>query len=295
MFFRNQTFTDSNDITICRPSGYGIPITLCWRNNSSVEPKFYNNTITSGGNTMFTIDGPDMKNGGETCPAGSKIHLRNNILLGGRTQSGANITALFYNSAFGDYAVNCIPEVRLTDNACTGEFSQGNCTASNTANAYLRTAVSGNVYTTTPGDVFTGTILQGPTTYYSDDDYINQMGIEIGSIARNIADETILGTDAVDFNNFNRGASWDAGGLEYGTIGQSAGVAPCSSQTITNCDLDATASGSSDGTCSSGYTGACSYSCTDGDWTLSSNTCVIQDCGNAQSDAGEEYGAAPAG
>ena len=50
---------------------------------------------------------------------------------------------------------------------------------------------------------------------------------------------------------------------------------PCSATTVNgNCDVLATASGSTSGGCASGYTGSCSYTCDNGSWTTpSSNTC----------------------
>ena len=47
----------------------------------------------------------------------------------------------------------------------------------------------------------------------------------------------------------------------------------CSSQTINNCDLPTTASGNTAGSCAAGFSNSCTYSCTAGVWTLSSNTC----------------------
>ena len=52
----------------------------------------------------------------------------------------------------------------------------------------------------------------------------------------------------------------------------------CPTTTLNNCDLPETASGSAAGTCSSGYAGTCSYSCFRGNWTESSNTCVVAGC-----------------
>lgn len=51
----------------------------------------------------------------------------------------------------------------------------------------------------------------------------------------------------------------------------------CSPNTINNCSLPATGSGSSAGSCdtASGYSGLCSYSCNNGSWTQVSNTCVF--------------------
>lgn len=51
----------------------------------------------------------------------------------------------------------------------------------------------------------------------------------------------------------------------------------CTSGTTNNCDYTANAHGGSSGTCASGYTGACSYSCSNGTRSLVSNTCVLID------------------
>ena len=49
---------------------------------------------------------------------------------------------------------------------------------------------------------------------------------------------------------------------------------PCSSTTKDNCTLSTTVSGSSSGSCASGYSGSCSYSCSDGVWSRKSNSCT---------------------
>lgn len=282
-FFDNKSYEISSSFTNCRASGNTVVI--AWRNNSSTEPSIINNTITSNGTALILIEGPDTA----ACPSTVDINAYNNIFLGGRRYSSTSqSTELYYNSAFGDRGTNCQPELLLSNNACTGDFGHSNCTGTDAAGAYLQTAVTGNQYNATATTIFTGTISQGPTTFYTGTDYIDQLKIKNTGVAYNIADEGASGADAVDFNNFNRGAAWDSGGYEYGTIGQGGGAADCPAETRANCDLDATASGASDGTCSSGYTGTCSYSCLDGAWTLSSNTCVVQLCGNAQIDSLEE-------
>lgn len=59
--------------------------------------------------------------------------------------------------------------------------------------------------------------------------------------------------------------------------GTSCVVAPptsCPAQTTSNCSLPATLSGSSAGSCATGYGGSCNFSCFNGVWTSTSNTCV---------------------
>ena len=59
--------------------------------------------------------------------------------------------------------------------------------------------------------------------------------------------------------------------------------AQCAATTSGHCELPGTASGATaTGACESGYGGACSYSCADGVWTQTANTCTAERCGAAQ-------------
>lgn len=66
-----------------------------------------------------------------------------------------------------------------------------------------------------------------------------------------------------------------------GTISFSGSyAASCSSTAVSNCTLPSISSGSSAGSCAAGYTGSCSYSCNNGVWSQSSNSCVALTCSN---------------
>ncbi|MDE2079091.1 MAG: PKD domain-containing protein [Patescibacteria group bacterium] len=68
--------------------------------------------------------------------------------------------------------------------------------------------------------------------------------------------------------------TWNCNGSYGGTNAScSESEASCAATTIANCSLPLTASGSSAGSCLSGYSGSCSYSCSNGTWSASSNTC----------------------
>jgi len=49
--------------------------------------------------------------------------------------------------------------------------------------------------------------------------------------------------------------------------------ADCSATTTSNCVLSATSSGGSSGICANGYNGSCSYACSDGTWSQTTNNC----------------------
>ena len=198
-FFDGKAY-ESSGFEHCRAGGNTAVI--AWRDNSSTEPVITNNTIVCNGVACLLLEGPDS----ESCPSNSDVNVSNNIFLMGRTHNTpTQKTTYYYNSAL-EIDSQCIPEVLSNDNACTGEHNaQGNCTTTNTNNFYLVTAGSGanaNAYTATATDVFTGTINQGPTTFYTGTDYADQLFIKTASIARNIANTGIAGTDDKNFNNF---------------------------------------------------------------------------------------------
>ncbi len=56
------------------------------------------------------------------------------------------------------------------------------------------------------------------------------------------------------------------------TIGASA--SSCPTTTIYGCSLSNVSSGGSSGSCASGYTGSCNYSCSNGTWSQNSNSCT---------------------
>ena len=70
------------------------------------------------------------------------------------------------------------------------------------------------------------------------------------------------------------------GGSTSGTCSASqAGPASCPATTINNCNLAATGSGGSSGSCASGYSaGSCSYTCSNGSWSGNSNSCAPASC-----------------
>ncbi len=80
---------------------------------------------------------------------------------------------------------------------------------------------------------------------------------------------------------YYRGYATNSVGTGYSTSGSfTTSAAPCSATTIANCTLPLTNSSLSAGSCSAGYSGACSYSCSNGTWSLTSNSCTPATCAN---------------
>jgi len=69
---------------------------------------------------------------------------------------------------------------------------------------------------------------------------------------------------------------WGSASRGYQTAMAMTAVS-CIATTVSNCDLPGpTTSGSSvNGSCSSGYVGSCRYSCSNGAWSMSSNSCAV--------------------
>jgi cysteine-rich repeat protein len=273
---------------VCRASGNTWVI--AWKDNSTIEPVSINNTYVGNGTAIILIEGPNTEN----CPSTVDINSTNDLFLGGRRFfSTTTSTDLYYNSAL-EQPRACAPELLLTKAACTGDFNHNNCTETDTASAYLQTAVSGTVYTATPTNVFTGTINQGPSTFYTGTDYIDQLKIKVGSIARNIGSLAV--GDDKDINGFDRDAAdglADAGALEYGTTGASPGPVCGNNSTETTggevcdgTDLNGFNCSTVPGSIWNGGTLACKTDCTD----YNTVACTIANppCGNGSIDTGEQ-------
>lgn len=199
--FDNATFNH------CRANGH--PISVEWKNADASTPHFYNNTISSNGDGVINIGG--------TCTTGSDFVAQGNVFLGGRewfndssnpNGSGSpsdDNTSIFYD-ATGEGGT-CDADFVEDYNVFVGAFKEGDPhTGAN------------SVYTATMSDVFSGTAKQGPYSspgYFGSEDYNDVLYLKSGSTALGVSNE--VGDDANDFNTFARGASWDAGAVEFGS------------------------------------------------------------------------------
>ncbi len=85
-------------------------------------------------------------------------------------------------------------------------------------------------------------------------------------------------TSVVSSTNGNIGSvslSCSSGNVSQSNASCSTAVS-CTATAYGSCSLSTTASGGTSGSCSTGYTiGSCSYSCSNGTWTKTSNTCAL--------------------
>ena len=204
-FFSDQSFTsatwdDTSDS--CRAFGNAIEITF---RDATTVPKLINNTIISNGDVAIDTDG--------SCTSGADIIAANNIILGGRQfgddthyngAGGNDSTSVFFNAG------SCSADFVETYNVCYG-LKEGS------------SACNGTGSTDTVVPAFVSTPDMGPWSgdgYYTGTDMIT--GAYLSS-ATNNADETVSGADSTDYNNYDRGASWDIGAIEYGSTPSGGG------------------------------------------------------------------------
>lgn len=199
-FFYGQTYTNGTFNT-CRALGNTIEINFI---DDNTVPKIIGNTILGNGDVLIDTAG--------TCTTGTDITVANNILYGGREfEKDTSIDAGGDNSSISIYydsSGSCDTDFIDTYNICYS-FTEGS------------SACNGTGSTDTVDPLFSGTIKQGPYTspgYYTGTDYVNQLTIQSGSSAVNAADETVSGALSTDYNRYARGASWDIGALEYGSV-----------------------------------------------------------------------------
>lgn len=251
-FFKNKSITCPastcvGDYNNCRAAGNAVA--LAFKAGDNTIPQFYNNTITGYGDVMIQPD--------DTCVSGTNVIAKNNIFIGGKEFNddtinnpfgGNDKTSIFYNAS-----VSCNATFVNQNNVCINNFKEA-IPCPNTSNATVAS----------PSNVFSGTILTGPNGYYSGENYYSQFALSSGSTARDFADESATSLDdQYDLNNFDRGASWDNGAVEYSSSG--------------SCTADGGAC-SVAGTCCSGN--CCGSVCT-------TSSCTGPTCGDNVKDTGE--------
>lgn len=249
----------------CRATG--TPISLSLRDSDPAH--LVGNTIFSMADVAILVED------NTSCD----VRVHNNVIIGAFDYHGFDRTAMYYSE-------DCLSFAPTEDyNICDGEFKAGYSHCTNTNDQWdTDVQFTGAVLS------YLGSIGDSKSGYYADEDFMELFYLGAASPARDAADETVTGGTATDVNNFARGASWDLGAYEFGTEEQPGGSAPCAATTINNCDLVLTSHGGNDGTCAAGYSvGACNYSCSDGTWSVVSNTCALPaTCGDGTIDAGEQ-------
>lgn len=218
-YHTGQTFSQSSPtFDYCR-SNTGNPIAFEFKSGDNTSPRVYSTTILSNADVGIQTSG--------TCTTGIDFYASNNILIGGAQYNddtgivggggGNDLSSIYYDAGTDGNGANCDTDFVETYNLCYGWKEGLNaCNGTGSTDA-----------TSVPAGLFTGTLLQGPQSspgYFSSEDYFEELFLGASSAALNYSDETAYASDdALDFNSFDRGASWDNGAFESGTTGGGGG------------------------------------------------------------------------
>ncbi len=211
-YFQDQTKTySSGTFDHCRANGH--PVSVEFKSGDNSTPILYNNTIASNGDGVLLTTGE--------CTTGIDFIAQGNVFLGGREWFTDTENPLApdpdddYTSIYFDSDPACNPDFVENYNTFVGDFKEGDPhTGAN------------SIFTTTLSDVFSGTAKQGPYDspgYFTDINYNAVLYLKAGSSALGVSNEA--GDDSNDFNSFARGAAWDGGAVEYGSVAGSVSTA----------------------------------------------------------------------
>lgn len=191
-WFEGKTYKQSS-LTTCQSAGDAIYLGL----NAGKTNRFYGNSVINvRGNVAITTAGGflSIASGSPTnyiCTSSDNIDIKNSIF------SGAN---RFINGAANGFVYECQ----------TGDFCN-DCTAG------TQTQTSSNIFGFTSNPTGTGNVFTNPNLSGTFNTSTAAAYLSSTSPARDIADETATGQSSTDINGFDRGSSWDAGALEYGS------------------------------------------------------------------------------
>lgn len=199
-FFNGKSYQEASH-TDCQSSGDAMYLGL----NSGDTNRFYGNSVVNVvGNVAMTIAGGFLAESGHptgyTCSGSDVVDIKNSIFSSpGRS------------STLGGGTSGFVYECPIADSNC------------NECESSSQTQTQSNIYgfssnPTGTGNVFTDSLLSGTFNGSTAAVYLSS-----SSPARDIADEGATGQASTDINGYARGASWDAGALEYGSTPSGGG------------------------------------------------------------------------
>jgi hypothetical protein len=199
-YFNGTPFTATTDVSFnprafnnCRAAGS----TLAAAYNQSMQVQIYNSTITSNGDVM-------MLSSGSNCNGTEKMISKNNIYIGGvEFNDGSDLSDLYYSSGAtgnSDGACGAVPFQTANDVIWGTKYNSVEC--------------NGNTSRCVDPKVV------GPITFGGDD-----INVNLQSVSPAIAGAAVISSvSSADFNNYERGAQWDIGALEFGSVPMSTPI-----------------------------------------------------------------------
>lgn len=170
--------------------------------NKTGGQKWYNknSTFYSNGDTVMTM------NGANTCNGGTLYDNRNSVFISGTEfNDGSDKSDFFFSDGSGTCADGTFTNI-------TGDY---NYVVNSKNGSGDISGQSNSSWSASDVSRFTGAVPLN-TSYLTDADIIDNFFLDA---ATNDADETVTcqGDCSVDFQNFDRGVSWDIGAIEFGS------------------------------------------------------------------------------
>jgi hypothetical protein len=200
-FFNGKSFTSTTDISFnpvpynnCRAMGSTVAVAF----HPGTQVSIYNSTLTSNGDELILSSG-------SSCLGTEKIASKNNIYIGGPefNTGGQDIADLYYSSGAtgnGDGTCGNVPLVTANDIIWATKNNSTHCTGTTSLCVDPK--------------------IVGPLSYTGDD-----QNVDLQSVSPAVNKGLLVSSLATtDFNNYERGPSWDLGALEYGSVPMSTPV-----------------------------------------------------------------------
>jgi hypothetical protein len=247
-YFKNQTFTSvrSPGFDNCRAAGDTVTFDVISLGNTF---EIYNSTLMSDGNIL-------VYSGGGNCNGTEKITARNNIFFGGSKfmYNPENTTLYWRGGSDGNGTGPC----------GTLPFDEDYSVIAQNFKDPTGTCAKKGAHSVCADPQFAETSTD---TFFKGEKF--NADLQSSSPARDKA-LVISGLSSLDFNYFDRGASWDIGALEYGGTAQSCVELPDLCLDEFNC-TDNGWNWWTDGTCNTAAESSCNTACAN---CLAQTTCI---------------------
>lgn len=235
--------------------------------------------LVSNSSLLSNANGGVINLAGSGCDSSTHVTITNNISYAGSNflfPGSSNPSYIYFNGSDGNGTGSC-------GNSFGGILSETYNIVYNSRNS--NTPCGGSHDQCGVDPKFAGTIIQGPGTFYTADNYKDQLYLQSSSPARGAGNASVVlqGTSN-DVNNYSRGGAYDIGAYEYGSV--ISGGAVCgnnvreSPEACDGNDLNLQ-------TCpSQGFSGG-TLTCLPDCSGYNTSACFINNCGNGNIDPGE--------
>ncbi|MBP6342749.1 MAG: hypothetical protein KA403_02315, partial [Candidatus Omnitrophica bacterium] len=269
-YFNGKSFTSTTGVGFnavafnnCRAGGNTVAVDF----HPGMTLSIYNSTITGNGDVLI-------QSSGKSCLSTDKVISKNNIYIGGPefNNGGEDKADLYYAAGAGgngDGSCGAVPFSSSNDIIWGTKNNSAKCPSGSTSKCVDPKVI-------------------GPITYTGDNQDVSLQSsspaIKAAAVVTNITN--------MDYNNYDRGASWDVGSLQYGSVptplptGGGSTSPVCGNGILESGELCDSGNLNSQTCVTKGFAGGvlgCSNSC-----AFNTAACLTSLCGNGLVESGEQ-------